>query len=151
MKRVVKMGFFSIASGLFFAFAGVAMLLFQDGIVGALIAVPIAIIVIGGILAVSGILLLAGRLIGRKGSAFAKEIANGDKYIDVIDSDERNIAIRHKTAATTFEYTNWLNPLLLTFMVFMQVELVVTLVFLAIMVVKAIMHFFLLHKYNKEM
>ena len=151
MKKLIKMGLATISGGLLFSLAGVVMLLFQVGIEGMLIAVPIVIISIGGIFAVNGVIILVGRLMARKGSAFAKEIADGDKKVDILVDDERNIAISRRASATTHNYMNWLNSPLLIFLIMMQVELVVTLVFLAVMVAKAIMNILLHRKYNKQM
>jgi len=151
MKKTVKMGFSTMAGGLLFALVGVAMLFCQVGIEGALIALPIAIISIGGLIAVNGLILLVGRLFARKGSAFAKEIADGDKEIDIIEDDERNIAITRRASTTTYNYMNLLSSPLLIFLIVMQVELVVTLVVLAGLVVKVIMYFLLIRKYRKEM
>jgi len=151
MKKTVKIGFTTISSGLSFIAVGVAMLLFQIGIEGMLIALPIALISIGGILAALGLIMFIGRIMARKGSDFAKEIADGDKEIDILESDERNIAISLMTSATTHKYMNLLNAPLLIFMMVMQVELVVTLVFLAVLMVRIIMYALLRYKYNKEM
>jgi len=151
MKKTVKIAFISIGGGLLFALVGVTMLLFQAGIEGLLIALPITIISIGCIIAANGLILLAGRLMARKGSTFAKEIADGDKEIDILEGDERNVAISRRAAATTFICTGWMNSALLIFLIVMQVQLVITLVFLAALIAKAIVLVFLRLKYNKEM
>ena len=154
MKKLTKLGLSTIFGGLLFALAGVVMLLCQVGIEGSLIALPIAIISIGGLIAVNGLIILIGRLVGhmaRKGSAFAKEVADGDKTMDIIAGDERNIALDNKVAAKVNSYMNLLTSPMLIFLIVMQVELVVTLVFLAIIVIRTIMYFLLRRKYNKEM
>jgi len=151
MKKMVKMGIKLIASGLLFILAGVMMLLFQVGIEGILIAIPIAIIILGGTFALSGIVMIIARPFARKGSDFAKEIADNDKEIDILEDDERNIAISNRTLAATFNYMNWLNPPLLIFLIVMQVELVVTLVFLVVMVAQVFVYTHLRKKYDKEM
>jgi len=151
MKRMVKMGFATICGGLLFALAGVVMLLFQVGIEGMLVILPIVIISIGGIIAINGFIILVGRLMARRSSAFAKEIEDSDKEVDILEDDERNIAISHKALATTYNYMNWLTSPLLIFLIMMQVELAVTLVFLAVLVARVIIHALLRRKYSKEM
>jgi len=151
MKKAIKIGLFTLRGGLLLALVGVAMLLFQAGIEGLLLALPIAIISLGGILAIAGLIMLVGRLMARKGSAFAKEVADSDKELDILEGDERNIAISHRTSYNQLLYTGWLDSALLIFLMVMQVELVVTLVFLAAFAVKVIVYALLRHKYNKEM
>jgi len=151
MKRMVKIGLSSFSGGLGFALLGVAMLLFQAGMEGLLLALPIAIISIGGIIAVTGIIMLTGRLMARKSPAFAKEIADHDKDVDILENDERNIAITRKASTTAHNIARWLDTPLIIFLIVMQAELMVTLVFLAAMMAKTIMYALLRHKYNKEM
>jgi len=151
MKKTIKIGFFTISGGLGLVLVGVAMLLFQVGIEGILLALPIAIISFGGIVAITGVIMLGGRLVAQKGSAFAEEIASHDKEIDILEDDERNIAITHKSSHNLRLYTGWLDLALLIFLMVMQVELVITLVFLAVLVAKIIMFALLRYKYNKEM
>ena len=151
MKKTIKIGLVNIGGGLGFILVGVAMLLFQVGIEGILIALPIAIISLGGILAICGLIILLGRLAARNGSEFANEVADGDKNIEILEGDERNIAINHKTSHNLRLYTGWIDLALLIFLIVMQVELVVTLAFLAVFAVRLIIFTLLRYKYSKEM
>jgi len=151
MRESIKMGVLILRSGLTFILVGVIMLLFQVGIEGMLLALPIALIGFGGILAIISLIMLVGRHMARKGSAFAKEIAYNDKEIDILESDERNITLAQKTSHSHLRYTRWIDAALLIFLMVMQVELVVTLVFLAAWAVKVIVHVILRLKYDKEM
>jgi len=151
MNKAIKIGFSILKSGLLLVLVGIAMLLFQVGIEGLLLTLPIAIISIGGIFAIVGLAMLVGRLFARKGSAFAKEVANSDKEIDIIESDERNIAISRRTSQSYLLYTGWLDSALLIFLMVMQVELLVILVCLAVYAVKITVHVILSLKYSKEM
>jgi len=152
MKEAIKLGIFSTFGGLMLSAVGVIMLLFQDGITGALLALPIAIISIGGIFAISGLIMLVGRFIAQKGSsAFAKEVKNGDKEIEILANDERNIAIDRRVSHSQIHLTGWLDSAVLIFLMVMQVELVVTLVVFAVLMAKIIVRLFLHFKYSKEM
>jgi len=151
MKKSIKMGFTTLRSGLLFTLVGVVMLFFQAGIEGMLLVLPIALIGFGGILAITGLIMLIGRFVARKGSPFAKEITFSDKEIDILESDERNITLAQKTSHSHLRYTGWIDAALLIFLMVMQVELVVTLVFLAAWAVKVIVHVILRLKYDKEM
>ena len=151
MKKSIKMGFTTLRSGLLFTLVGVVMLFFQAGIEGMLLVLPIALIGFGGILAITGLIMLIGRFVVRKDSLFAKEITSSDKEIDILESDERNITIAHKTAHSHLLYTGWLDALLLIFLMIMQVELVITLVVLAAWAAKVVVHVLLRLKYEREM
>jgi len=151
MRTTTKMGLSTFGGGLALILVGVAVLLFQVGIEGMLLALPIALICLGGISVIMALIILVGRLFARRGTAFAKEIADGDKEIDILEGDERNINISWRTSYSLSRYTGWLDLALLIFLVVMQVELVVTLVFMAAIVVKVIVRVLLHFKYNREM
>jgi len=155
VNRTVKIGFASLNGGLGGICLGVALLLFQVGIEGTLLALPIAFISLGVISTVLGLIMLVGRLVmkimARKNPDYDKEIADSDKEIDILEGDERNIAISRRAMSTTFGFTQHLDKVLLIFLMVMQVELAVTLVFLAALVAKAVINVLLRHKYNREM
>lgn len=127
------------------------MLLLQIGIEGVMLALPIALIILGGILAIIGLIMLVGRFMTREDSTFAKEVEYHDKEIDILESDERNISISHKTAHNHLRYTGWIDAALLIFLMVMQVEFIVTLVFLVAWAAKVIVYTLLRFKYDREM
>jgi hypothetical protein len=151
MNKMVKIELSSLVSGLSAILLGVVMLIFQSGIEGLWIVLPISIIGFGGILSVMGIVMIGVRLTVRKGSGFAKEIADNDKNIHILENDERIIAILHKATYNMRLYTGWLDSALLMFLIIMQVELAVTLVFLAVVLVRIIVFAVLRRKYDREM
>lgn len=151
MKRATKIGLSAFGGGLGIVLIGVAMLLFQVDIEGLLLAIPITIIVIGSIFALTALIMLGGRFVVRKDSEFAREMVNNDKNLDILESEERNIAIARKASHNLRLYTGWLDIALLIFLIVMQVELIVTLVVLAVFVARVITFGLLRYKYQKEM
>jgi len=71
------------------------------------------------------------------------------KEIDV--SDERNIFIANKAKAKVFDFTWYLFAALIIFLAVMQVELIITLVFIAAFFLRIILFVYFLNKYHKEM
>ena len=127
------------------------MLLFQVDIEGGLLALPIVFISFGGIAAITAIGMLIVRFVLRKNSTFVNEMAKLDKDIYIDEDDERNIAIKHRVMYMLSIFASWLEVALLIFLMVMQVELVVTLVFLIVFVSKIFIHPFLRYKYSREM
>jgi|GEM_PF-4347556 len=155
MNKTTKLGLHTLFAGLKLSIIGVVMLFFQVGIEGALIALPIVVISVGGFAALMGCIVIVGRLMATRGSKTGKEfmlgMEDGDKQISILLEDERNIALDHKVAYRMNDFNNWLFLGLIIFLVVMQVELVVTAVFLAVLPVKMVLHSILRRKYNREM
>ena len=140
-----------------FVLLGATMLVFQTNIRGPLWALSMIIISLG---AVAIVLWLLGSLLvfvakhspnSELAKGFNAGFSDAVEGGEITDNDERNIAIRHRTGAETYRIMKRMYSALLILLIVMQVELAVTLVFLAVRITGRALHARLYHKFSNEM
>jgi len=139
-KRKSKGNLMLALLGLVFVAAGLYLAIFNTDAQGVMLTLPFAFIGIG----MGALGAAAGVRIIKNDSAQAKQAA-------IEARDERNIAISQKANSKTFALMFLVHSALLIFLAVVQVELFITMVFLAAYILMIVVRIYLGIKYGKEM
>ena len=124
--------------------AGVTLAIIFSDTQGIMQGLPFALIGIG-------LVSFGGGLGGALSYRTLKTNPNLAKQKEIEVNDERNIEISCLSKARTWEFTTYLFAALIIFLAVMQVELIVTLVFVIAFFVRLGVFVYFLNKYHKEM